>query len=330
MKTKFQSRLTLDSLVLSAAAGTKIILIKSSRSLGLTLAFLFGLIGAAFAAEPLVDAAWAKANAGKPSIVFIDFQPPSDFLRGHIAGSVNSNYGKDGWREDDANKVPDMLPTKLEVLAAMIGKLGIDNATHVVLVPPGMSSTDMGIGTRVYWTFKVLGHDNVSLLDGGMASYAKDKANPLQTGAPKTELKTFKISLRKEMIATVDDIKKARAAGVTLIDNRPEDNFVGINRHPKATASGTLEGAKNIPNGWLTVNGMGEFRTKAQLEQLYKLAGVATSGEQINFCNSGHWASVGWFVSSELMGNKKVKLYDGSMLEWTIIKAGPVEQKVKL
>lgn len=308
----------------------KIILIKSSRSLGLTLAFLFGLIGAAFAAEPLVDAAWAKANAGKPGIVFIDFQPPADFMRGHIAGAVNSNYGKDGWREEDANKVPDMFPTKLEVLAAMIGKLGIDNATHVVLVPPGMSSTDMGIGTRVYWTFKVLGHDNVSLLDGGMASYAKDKANPLQTGAPKTEPKTFKISLRKEMIATVDDIKKAKAAGVMLIDNRPEDNFVGINRHPKATASGTLEGAKNLPNGWLTVNGMGEFRKKVQLEQLYKLAGVPTSGEQINFCNSGHWASVGWFVSSELMGNKKVKLYDGSMLEWTIIKAGPVDQKVKI
>ena len=141
----------------------KLVLIKSSRSLGITLAFLFGLVGAAFAAEPLVDAAWAKANAGKPGIVFIDFQPPADFLRGHIAGSVNSNYGKDGWREERANdKVPDMLPAKLEPLGEMIGKLGIDNNTHVVLVPAGMSSTDMGVGTRVYWTFKVLGHDKVS------------------------------------------------------------------------------------------------------------------------------------------------------------------------
>ena len=67
-----------------------------------------------------------------------------------------------------------------------------------------------------------------------------------------------------------------------------------------------------------------------QREQLSKLAGVPTSGEQINFCNTGHWASTGWFVSSELLGNKKVKLYDGSMVEWTIIKAGPVEQKVKI
>jgi thiosulfate/3-mercaptopyruvate sulfurtransferase len=75
---------------------------------------------------------------------------------------------------------------------------------------------------------------------------------------------------------------------------------------------------------------MGQFRSKSQLEQLYKVAGVPTSGEQINFCNTGHWASVGWFVSSELMGNKKARMYDGSMVEWTLLKGGSMEQKVKL
>ncbi len=308
----------------------KKILIENGRKLGIGLAFLFSLAGSALAATPLVDAAWAKANAGKPGVVFIDFQPAADFMRGHIPGAVNSNFAKDGWREERAaDKVPDMLaePNKL---AELIGKLGIDNDTHVVMVPPGLNSTDMGIGTRIYWTFKVLGHDKVSLLDGGMASYPKDKANPLETGAPKITPKTFKVSLRKEMLVTAEDVKKAKAAGIPLVDNRPEDQFVGINRHPKATASGTLEGAKNLPNAWLTVNGQGEFRKKPELEKLYKVAGVSTSGEQINFCNTGHWASVGWFVSSELMGNKNAKMYDGSMTEWTITKAGPVEQKIKL
>lgn len=308
----------------------KKILIENGRKLGIGLAFLFSLAGSALAATPLVDAAWAKANAGKPGVVFIDFQPAADFMRGHIPGAVNSNFAKDGWREERAtDKVPDMLaePNKL---AELIGKLGIDNDTHVVMVPPGLNSTDMGIGTRIYWTFKVLGHDKVSLLDGGMASYAKDKANPLETGAPKITPKTFKVNLRKEMLVTAEDVKKAKATGIPLVDNRPEDQFVGINRHPKATASGTLEGAKNLPNAWLTVNGQGEFRKKPELEKLYKVAGVSTSGEQINFCNTGHWASVGWFVSSELMGNKNAKMYDGSMTEWTITKAGPVEQKIKL
>jgi thiosulfate/3-mercaptopyruvate sulfurtransferase len=200
-----------------------------------------------------------------------------------------------------------------------------------VLVPPGANSTDMGIGTRVYWTFKVLGHDNVSLLDGGMAAYTKDKANKLETGAARPAEKVFKINLRSDMIATADDIKKAQAGGnILLVDNRPEDQFVGINRHPRATASGTLAGARNLPNAWLTVNGMGHFRGKSELEKLYKVANVPTAGEQINFCNTGHWASIGWFVSSELLGNKKARIYDGSMVEWTITKAGPLEQKIKL
>lgn len=305
-------------------------LLKRVRTLGFGLTFLCGIATSALAAEPLVDVGWVKANAGKDGVVFIDFQPASDYLRGHIPGAVNSNYGKDGWREERSDKVPDMLPASLDKLADYIGKLGIDNATHVVLVPPGTSSTDMGIGTRVYWTFKVLGHDNVSLLDGGMAAYAKDKANKLETGAAKPAAKTFKVNLRSDMIVTADDVKKAQASNVLLVDNRPEDQFVGINRHPRATSSGTLAGARNLPNGWLTVNGMGEFRKKAELEKLYKVANVPMSGEQINFCNTGHWASVGWFVSSELMGNKKAKVYDGSMVEWTITKAGALDQKIKL
>ena len=292
---------------------------------------MFAIARPAAAADPLVNVDWVKANLGKPGIVFVDFAPPADYLRGHIPGAVNSNYAKDGWREERASdKVPDMLPAMLDAVGVMIGMLGIDNNTHVVLVPAGASSTDMGVGTRVYWTFKVLGHDNVSLLDGGMAAWTKDKKNPLQAGAAKVEPKTFKINVRKDMIVTMDDVKKAKAAGVLLVDNRPEDQFAGINRHPKATESGTIEGAKNLPNGWLTVNGGGEFRNKSQLDQLYKVASVPTSGDQINFCNTGHWASVGWFVSSELMGNKKAKMYDGSMVEWTMLKGGPVEQKVKL
>lgn len=291
---------------------------------------LWLVAGPAAAADPLVNVDWVKANLDKPGIVYVDFAPPADFLRGHIPGAVNSNYAKDGWREERSDKVPDMLPAKLDALGETIGKLGIDNGTHVVLVPAGMSSTDMGVGTRVYWTFKVLGHDNVSILDGGMAAWTKDKKNPMQTGAPKIEPKTFKIAVRKDMIVTMDDVRKAKAAGVLLVDNRPEDQYAGINRHPKATESGTIEGAKNLPNGWLTVNGMGEFRNRSQLDQLYKVAGVPTTGDQISFCNTGHWASVGWFVSSELMGNKKAKMYDGSMTEWTMLKGGAVEQKVKL
>lgn len=299
------------------------------RSLWLAVVFLFGLASSVFAAEPLVDVAWLKANLGKPGIAVVDIQPAGDFLRGHIPGAANTDFAKSGWREERADKVPDMLPAKFDKLAAHIGSLGVDNDSHVILVAPGGSYADMGWATRIYWTFKTLGHDNVSILNGGMAAWLKDKG-PLETGAAKVAAKTFTPHPRMDMLATVDDVKAAKAKGVLLVDSRPEDQFAGINRNPKATENGTLPGAKNLPAGWFTENGGGMFRDKATIEKLYKHAGVPTSGDQINFCNTGHLASIGWFVSSEIVGNKKAKLYDGSMTEWTITKAGPVEQHVKL
>jgi thiosulfate/3-mercaptopyruvate sulfurtransferase len=286
----------------------------------------------AFAADPLVSVDWVKANIGKPGVVFIDLQPPADYLRGHIPGALNTDYYKGGWLMERADKVPEMFPVDSpDKVASAIGKLGIDNATHVVIVTTGAASPNMAHGTRIYWTFKFLGHDNVSLLDGGMKAYTSDKANRLETGmAAAPSPKTFKASVRREMLASMDDMKKAAAGGkATLVDNRSEDLHVGITQSPKTRQPGTIAGARNVPTSWLTVNNTGKLRSRAELEKLFKHAGVATSGEQYYFCNTAHLSSLGWFVSHELLGNKGAKLYDGSMAEWTML-GGPVEQKVKL
>ena len=305
-------------------------LMNSGRSFWLALTLLFGFIGAAFAGQPLVDAAWVKANLAKPGVVLIDVRSTADYLRGHIPGAVTTDVDKSGWVEERAG-IPHEFPEKLDKLAAYIGSIGIDNSTHVVVLSAGTHYNDMYWPTRIYWTFKVLGHDNVSVLNGGMAEWTKDKANPLETGVSKTVAKTFEVHLNKETLATVKDVKAAlEKKTVTLVDSRPEDQYAGINRHPKATESGTLPGAKNLPISWVLDNGGGMFRPKTELEKLYKVANVSTSGEQINFCNTGLYATIGWFVSSELMGNKNVRMYDGSMTEWTITKAGPVEHKVSL
>jgi len=304
--------------------------VQFGRWLALAAVLLFGLVAGAGAVEPLVDVAWLKANLGKPGIAIVDIQEKDDYLAGHIPGAANTSFSKSGWREERADKVPDMLPAKLDKLVAHIGSLGVDNDTHVILVAPGESYNDMGWATRIYWTFKVLGHDKVSILNGGMAAWAKDKSNPIEKGAAKVQAKTFVARPRPEMVATVEDVRRAMEKGIVLVDNRPEDQYAGINRNPKATQSGTLPGARNLPSGWTTENAKGTFRPKSQIEKLYQVANVPVSGEQINFCNTGHLASIGWFVSSEILGNKQAKLYDGSMVEWTMTKAGPVEQKVKL
>ncbi|MCX8004420.1 MAG: sulfurtransferase [Burkholderiaceae bacterium] len=283
------------------------------------------------AAGPLVGVDWVKANVGKPGIAFIDLQPMADYLRGHIPGAVHTDYYKGGWLEDRADKVPEMFPLdNPEKVGQMIGKLGIDNDTHVVIVPTGANAPAMAFGTRLYWTFKFLGHDKVSVLDGGMAAYAKEKDARLETGAVTPTPKTFKVNLRRELLATVDDVRKALAGGkAVLVDNRTEDLYAGITQSPKVRQAGTLPGARNLPNSWLTANNTGQVRPRAQLEQLFKHAGIPAAGEQIYFCNTAHLSSLGWFVAHELLGNRQAKLYDGSMAEWTILQAGPVDTKFK-
>lgn len=299
---------------------------------------LFMLLGRPAMAEPLVDVAWLKANLGKPDIVVLDVRSgggvnKAGFLAAHIPGSVFTDYAKDGWREKNAAGVDAMLPSA-DKLEKLIGRLGIGNDTHVILVPLGRTAADTGTATRLYWTFKVLGHDKVSILNGGFLAWVaevdKDKkpVNPLATTETSRAPKTFKASVRQDMLITRDDVKKAVGSGLVLVDNRPHDFFMGLTKSPAAKRAGTIPGARNVPEGWLTENGGGKFRSKAVLSKLYAHQSVPTSGPQVTFCNTGHWASLGWFVASEILGNKEVKMYDGSMAEWTADPNAPVEQRI--
>ncbi len=297
---------------------------------------------AAMAAEPLVDVDWVKANIGKPDVVFLDVRgrlagrSKTDYLRAHIPGAIYTDYLKDGWRIKNKEGTVGMLPPA-ENLAKLIGGLGIGNNDHVVIVPEGAKALDMGTATRVYWTFKVLGHDEVSILNGGMTAYTrevdektKQPVNPLEKGAATREAKTFEVSLREEMIVSKDDVKANLGGGTVLVDNRPNDQYVGVNRHGKAKRPGTIPGSVNLPENWLTMNGGGTFRPTGELQQLYAAAGVPTEGDQISFCNTGHWASLGWFASHELLGNGQARMYDGSMVEWSADQSLAMDQKVKL
>ena len=182
----------------------------------------------------------------------------------------------------------------------------------------------------------MLGHDAVSVLDGGMAAYTRERdkdkkpVNSLEAGEVKLPPKTFKAALRADMLVSKDQVKQVLGTDITLVDNRPNNQYLGVNKHGKAKRYGTLPGAKNLPENWLTVNGGGSFRDSRALETLFAAAGVPTSGPQISFCNTGHWASLGWFVSHELLGNGEARMYDGSVVEWSADPSAPMERQVKL
>lgn len=295
-------------------------------------------VHAGSAAQPLVSVDWLKERLDQPGIVILEVAGRSraDFAKAHIPGSVFSDYAKDGWRIKNAQGVAGVMPPA-DKLAALIGRLGIGNDSHVVLVPLGQSAADLGSATRVYWTLKTLGHDQVSILDGGLLAWVKDvdKAtkkplNPLASGLEAPTPQTFTPNLRSDFLATKADVRAALEAGTPLIDNRENDFYLGLSKSSKAEVSGTVPGAANLPHTWLTDNNGGHLRTAEQLAQLYRIAQVPTEGPQITFCNTGHLASVGWFVSSEILGNRDAKLYDGSMAEWTRDESVPIERKIEL
>ena len=292
----------------------------------LKLSVAFGALvhaGAAFAADPLVDVDWVTANLETDGVVFVDLRPQGAYVAGHVPGAVHSQYGgREGeWRV----KVGEVrgLVGDPELIADHLGTIGISNEDHVVLIPGGKSSADMGAATRVYWTLNYLGHDEVSILNGGMAAYLKEKdderkpVNPLEKGMIEVESAIFVADPQPEMIATAADVEAMDARDVPLVDHRTNDYYLGISKSGSAKAAGTIPGSVNLPHTWTTVNGGGSFRDPDQLTALYDAAGVPVSGPQVSFCNTGHLASIGWFVSHELLGNEEAVVYDGSMADWT-------------
>ena len=279
------------------------------------------------AADPLVDVAWVKANGANPNVRLVDTRGQWEFLNGHIPGSVYTDYGgQRGWRVKK-NGVNGLLP-EIPYLESLIGGLGIDNATHVVLVPGGYGAGEMAAAARIYWTFKLLGHDDISILDGGIIAYAKARY-PMIKGPARIEAKTFKAQFRPRYIAYAKDIKAALKDRTPLLDTRPSDQFLGVNKSGSVKIPGTLPGAVSVPGPWLTVNNKGTFRKPEAIRKLYQAAGAPTTGKAIVFCNTGNWSSLGWFVHSELLGNKDATMYDGSLADWTQDPNNPVERKIE-
>ena len=136
-----------------------------------TLFFIFSF--SAFAAQPLVDAVWLKDNLKKVYVLDIRNELGKGsydiFVQGHVPGSVHSDYLKDGWLTKSDITSGQLLPVK--DLAQLIGELGIKNKYHVVVVYGGVNTADFAGATSVYWTFKALGHDKVSILNGGYKAW---------------------------------------------------------------------------------------------------------------------------------------------------------------
>ena len=305
-------------------------LFRRALALALTpLLFLVTAATAATAATPLVDVEWLAGNLDSENVVLIDLRNKIDggsydtYLEGHIPAAIHSDYLKDGWRvgRDD---VVGLLPEAAQ-FEALARRLGVSDDSHVVLVPAGVGATDFGSSARAYWTFKVFGHDNVSILDGGFAGWKAAFPDQIESGAPVAPAAgNFTAAFRPQGYVTTEQVRQIVDAGkgATLLDGRTEEQFLGDAKHPKAATGGRIPGAELLfqENAYdLSAN---RLKSVGELEAIY--GDLDPQLPIVSYCNTGHWAATNWFVLSEVLGRDDVKLYDGSMVEWTADGSNPL------
>ena len=268
--------------------------------------------------SPLVSVEWLSDRIADSSNLIVDIRSAESggqvaFEAGHIPGAVHSDYAADGWRIAKGS-AGGLLPDAAH-LSALLSRIGITPEHHVVIVSAGDAAADFSAAARVYWTLKTVGHEQVSILDGGFRAW-RETGGPEETGlsAPAAD-QPYPVRLTGGLRAESHAVEKALVnADATLLDGRSQAQFDGREKSPQVARAGHLPGAIHLDQSWAIQPGTGRLRPVADLEQLFE---QVPRGPVISYCNTGHLASTNWFVLSEVLGRPGVTLYDGSMSEWT-------------
>jgi thiosulfate/3-mercaptopyruvate sulfurtransferase len=242
----------------------------------------------------------------------------ADYLAGHIPGAVHADMDTDLAREIGPETGRHPLPDVAD-FCRTLARWGIGNQTHVVACDHGNGS----LAVRLWWMLKWLGHDNVSVLNGGIAAW-EAAGEPLERDVPEYARTVFDASADDSMIATTQEIADAVAAGrkINLIDARDAFRFRG-EKEPIDSVAGRIPGARNLPlSRNLTTDGT--FRSPAELAAVW--ADFQDSGADeraIVMCGSGVTACH-LILSAALTGRELPKLYVGSWSEWIRDEKRPV------
>jgi len=289
---------------------------------------------------PLVETDWLAAHRG--DVVLLDVRAnTAKYTRkprykkdkktgkqklvavgGHIPGAVLIDYKKvRATRTINGRKVTRLIPER-PAFARLMQAAGVNQDSVIVITSAGESNHDMFMATRLYWQLKYFGHDQVAILNGGIAQWLLD-GRPISSKPVKVKAGNWRGGPeRRELLALSEDVAAVAGKGrVQLVDTRPLSQYFGTYRKGYVYARGHIPGAKPLPNELLTNPKLpARFLPVDEVRTLAKELGIDPAAPTITYCNSGHLASGSWFIFSELMGNPKVRLYDGSMHQWTLEK----------
>lgn len=294
---------------------------KKLRLLGVMLVVLLLLPTAALARDvaPIVSTGWLEQNLANPRVVILDVRKVEEYKTGHIPNAVNVFYGSWAIKKGD---LLNELPAN-DDLFDIIGAAGIDQNSIVVVVGRTDAIPDQFDMTRVAWTLKYMGVNNVAILNGGYNQWAKDK-KPLSTDAVKAKPKAYRGKINKGLFVNKDYVM-SRIGKAILLDTRGPAFYQGKEKLAFVPKLGRIKGAVNLPVGQLyTPEGL--YKDQATLLALATAAvGADKTKEIIAYCDTGKTCTSWAFLLSDLFGYKDVKIYDGSSMEWLKDPKAPVE-----
>jgi thiosulfate/3-mercaptopyruvate sulfurtransferase len=268
----------------------------------------------------LVTADWVAENLNNPAVVIVEVDEDTAlYAQGHIENALTFN-----WREDLQDGLRRDIISK-EGFEALLSKSGIANDTTVILY----GGNNNWFAAYAYWYFKLYGHQDVRLLDGGRKRWELD-ARPFVTAVP-TRTATRYVAKDQDLSLRAFRDEVIAAIGVkNIVDVRSPAEFSGELAAPAhlpqegGQVKGHVPSAKNIP--WSkAANEDGTFKSDAELKDIYTTAGVDLGKDTIAYCRIGERSAFSWFVLHELLGVSNVKNYDGSWTEYGSLVGVPVE-----
>jgi thiosulfate/3-mercaptopyruvate sulfurtransferase len=267
----------------------------------------------------LVSADWVAQNLNNPNVVLVEVDEDTAlYEQGHIDGAITFH-----WRDDLQDGLIRDLISK-EKFEALLSKSGISTDTTVVLY----GGNNNWFATYAFWYFKIYGHTDVRLLDGGRKRWELD-ARPFVTTVPTRVATSYVAKERDNSIRAFRDEVISSIGKSNIVDVRSPAEFSGELAAPAhlLQESGQIKGhiptAKNIP--WSkAANEDGTFKSDAELKELYFGAGVDLTKDTIAYCRIGERSAFSWFVLHELLNVSNVKNYDGSWTEYGSLVGVPV------
>lgn len=269
--------------------------------------------------HPLVSVEWLKERFDAPDIKIVDATWIAPFIdpdtkgrdlynKGHIPGAVFFDIDEIA---DTSSDLPHMLPDPVK-FSSMVRKMGLGDGHRIVVY----DQNNMMAAPRAWWTFRVMGHEDVVVLNGGMNAWR-------QSGGPEQDLPPHLINERHYtsmkndlLVANLDEMKTYVEGAVRqIIDARPEGRFKGTAPEPRAgLKGGAMPGAISLPHAQLMTSD-GAMKPEADLKAAFEAAGVDLSQPIVTTCGSGVTASV-LALGLAAIGRSDVAVYDGSWSEW--------------